>query len=1003
MPGPARRGVRTIRTILIRFTALVALLSACQVEPARIPRLIPELLAPPPIPESARGDLGSAFRVRFEEVHAVVGIGIAFDLPWTEAVARATGATPRDVAAGEPVVVVEELLLRQPDVTFPIDTIVTGLDFFIEILEPRVEVRRLVIEDGRVGTLAAPWQAPGRWLWRMRDVDLTAVDIRIGGRDQGLAEGFDIQRADAVGEIRSRPIEVRSLALAVERNDRFVADATVRLPETLVEAEFLADGNNDWTTTLSADTFAFADLTALIPQLERAAPGGGAGVVTLSGGPDLHAIDVAWLRAESGRSRALARGGIDIEPALRFRRFRAEAAPVHAGDVERVFGVAIPGGGEWSGWLAGDGAARDRVPLRAELARTDAEGRISRFAADGDVVLVPEPYLDLALRAEPLRAADTAFAARLDLVGPADLLSVTGDVEIVGIDGLAATLDARLVDRPGAPAVFSGTAVVTAAQETVRRLAGFEGPTPPGEAIVAVAEGSVILAEDGTIDVDIAADSLPLTLLPFPEAIDSVRGVVSGHGRIAGTVDAPHFRGRFALDGGALFVEPLRIAVDEIAAEARLVDGLLAVDTLGARAGGGDIAVTGTVRLFDGPRRLDLDVKIDSVNIKDDEDGDVTASATLALEGPLERPALTGRIFDLHGWIREDEFSPEPVLDLDDPPYADLARRVPWPEDSELRRRGARERPPIDVHVVIEVDTAFTVLDEDSDLYGEGTVVVVTGEEEFEVHGTLDVLGGFYAFFGERFHVIGGTARFEGGVEPRIAIKAEYHEEWPIGAGRIATATEPGRFPPLEFLALGPAGRPSERITRWSLLPESQEELGALLIYDIEPLPVTGWRRRPVWRPSNPADLFDERSFTQSAALLWSYSADEAYDYIPLDRGWLQAGTIETGPGYPAPIVVGPMLGAGAIFDGFEVFVTQALQGDFVPGVRVRANGFAPFGAKLEAFSVPRFYPAAPGGSGEPGFFVRRKTGVGFFWEWEFGPGGRGLNHRVRPDSRPSR
>ena len=109
------------------------------------------------------------------------------------------------------------------------------------------------------------------------------------------------------------------------------------------------------------------------------------------------------------------------------------------------------------------------------------------------------------------------------------------------------------------------------------------------------------------------------------------------------------------------------------------------------------------------------------------------------------------------------------------------------------------------------------------------------------------------------------------------------------------------------------------------------------------------------------------------------------------------------GPSYPAPIAVGPMLGAGAVIDRFEVFVTQALDGHLLPGVRVRASGYAPLGAELEAFSVPRFFPAAPGGRDEPGFTVRRKTGVGLFWEWEFGEGGRGLNRPARPDSPPPR
>ncbi len=1028
------------RLLLVPVLALLA--SACDDRHDRLPRLIPDIPAPPPVPAAALTPLEGVFTVRVSELHAVVGIGVDFDLPFVEA------AVPTRIVygpdPGQPAIPIETLRLVRPDVTFPIDTVITGLDFFIEILEPRLEIGRLIVEKGRLGTLAAPSQAPGRWLWRMRDIDLLAVDVRLGG-EAGLDEGFRIVRSDAVGEVRGRPMTITDLALDVVRNASFLADATVRLPESLVDADFFADRSNDWIVTLAADTFAFSDLAALIPQLEEAAPGGGTGVVTLAGGQDLKSADVHRLLLESGRSVATVRGVVDTEgPDARFEDVLIEPAPVHAEDVERVFGVTLPGGGTWSGWLAADGTFREGVLLRGDLAQRQEGGELSRFAVDGVAILEPDTYIDLAVRTDPLRAADTAFDATLRLVGPADSLAIRGEAAVRGVGGLLARLDARLVDPADAPPVLAGAATVMAAPRTVRRLAGLEPddewsgaqdhggasptdlpggvpappllgrsiepappspsprPVPPAADLVAEAGGAVVLAEGGAVDVAIMADSLPLTLLPLPEAIDSVRGVATGRAHIGGTLDAPDFRGRFTLEEGGLFIEPLAMPVEAIAADLRLVDGLFVVDTLGAMAGGGTLDVSGSVRLFEGPRRFDLAIRADSVTVKDDEDGDLAASATLTLEGPFERPALTGRVFDLHGWIREDAFREDPVIDLDDPPYADLARRVPWPRDSEiLARAGPEEPPPIDVRIIIEVDTAFSVIDEDSELYGRGDVAVITTDEDIAAEGMVEIQGGFYAFFGNRFKVRGGTALFEGGIEPRIALKAEHEEDWAIGSGRIATAER--RFPPLEFFAIGPAGRPRETLRRWSLIPELPEDLGELLIFGIEPQPVRGWRRDPVWRPSDRAELMDERAETQSATLLWSYIADEAYDYIPLERGWLQAGTIRVGPGYPARVVVGPIIGAGAILNGFEVFVSQALDGHLLPGVRVRVRGYAPLGAQLEAFSVPRFYVDAPFGDGEDGFFVRRKTGIGFFWEWEFGEGGRGLNPPASRGSRPPR
>lgn len=995
-----RRGPSSLLLLVLALCA-----GACDDDDERYPRLIPELPAPPPVPAEALTPLEGDFNVRISDLHAVVGIGVDFDLPFVEATVPSVvvyGPEP-----GTPDIPIRTLRLVRPDVTFPIDTVITGLDFFIEILGPRLQIDRLIVEDGRVGTLAAPWQAPGCWLWRMRGIDLVAVDVRLGG-EAGEPEGFEILRSSAVGEVRSRPITIRDLALNVERNTDFLADAMVRLPGSLVDADFRADRANDWVVTLAADTFAFEDLVALIPQLQEAAPGGGEGVVTLAGGPDLQAADVHRLRLESGRSVTVVRGTVVAEgPEPRFDDVLVEAAPVRAEDVERVFGIAIPGGGIWTGWLTGDGTFREGVRLRGKLAQVRDAGERSDFTVEGVAILEPDATVDLAVLTRPLRAADTAFDASLHLVGPADSLSITAVATMRGVERLTARADALLLDRAGARPVLAGRATVTAAPRTVRRLAGFEPtaePAPPAPDLVAEAEGSAVLAENGALDVAVTADSLPLTLLPLPEGVDSVRGTVTGRARFGGTVDEPTVRGRFTLDDGAFFAAPLSLHVEAIAAELHLTDGLLVVDTLGARSGGGTLDVTGAVRLFDGPRHFDLEIVADSMTFKDDDEGDLTASADLALEGPFERPRLSGRVYDLHGWIREEAFREAPVLDLDDPPYADLARRVPWPENSRLLARAEPEEPPpIDVDVVIEIDTMFSVIDEDSELFGTGDVVILTGEEDFEAHGVVEIQGGFYAFFGNRFTVRGGSATFEGDVEPFITLKAEYEDDWVIGSGRIPTATAAQRFPPLEFFAFGPAARPNETLSRLSLLPESEEELGELLIFGIEPQPVRGWRRAVVWRPSDPAELTDERAETQEATLLWSYIADEAYDYLPLELGWLQAGTILIEPTYPAPIVVGPMLGAGAILGRFEVFVTQALDGDLIPGVRVRVRNLAPLGAKLEAFSIPRFYADTPLGGDDDGFFVRRKTGVGLFWEWEFGEGGRGINRQASHGSRPSR
>src|SRR5690554_12026 len=122
-----RRGPSSLLLLVLALCA-----GACDDDDERYPRLIPELPAPPPVPAKALTPLEGDFNVRISDLHAVVGIGVDFDLPFVEATVPSVvvyGPEP-----GTPDIPIRTLRLVRPDVTFPIDTVITGLDFFIEIL-----------------------------------------------------------------------------------------------------------------------------------------------------------------------------------------------------------------------------------------------------------------------------------------------------------------------------------------------------------------------------------------------------------------------------------------------------------------------------------------------------------------------------------------------------------------------------------------------------------------------------------------------------------------------------------------------------------------------------------------------------------------------------------------------------------------------------------------------------------------------------------------------------
>lgn len=868
---------------------------------------IPVLPAPPPIPTAEMAPLPAMFRITVTELRARTADGVEVDVARAEGIVRIPdpAAPPADGAEGDDALIYASTLrIVRPRVMLPAGTaeppppdrdgLFATVDFFGRLLGPRVRVDELVVEDGAVTALASPGRTSPRW-W-VSGVELRARDVVLGGR-RG-PEGFRIVRARGHGEIDGRPFAVASLDLLARwTRSTFVARGAARLERTRLRLDLQADRRNAWQAVVVADPLGVAELRAFVPSLP--AEGTGSVEVRARGEPALAAVEVRHLDLTVGESRLFAQGTVLPGADVVVRDAVIEAAPVRAEDVERVLGVAIPGGGAVVGWVAADGGAERRIDVRGDFVHEAGGGALSRITIGGGVWLRPDPFVDLALTGSPLRAADTMFDVALMARGPLEAVSLRGDVAVRGVRTVAASFDGLLRIRPGARPILTG---------------------------------------------------------------------------------------RIDVRGGGIYVEEAGLPIDSIRGTIWLDDGRLRTDRLGARVGGGTVVVAGTATVYGGPRRLDLDLHADSVRVRETEDemADVTFSADLALAGPFAEPRLTGRVYDIHGWIREDYFEADETIDLDDPPYADLARAAPWPADSRLRRAEPDRPPPVRGMVVVDIGPDLRVIDEDSELYGAGRLRVFATDEGWETRGVLRIRGGFYAFFGKRFRVVGGAVRFEeDGFEPRIGLRAELEQERLLGGSLQQTSTAAERFPPLEFFAFGPPDEAREELYRWSLLPETQAQLGALLIYGDVPQPVTGWRNPRFWRDDEPSGLFGRRAQAQAVPLFWSWAADELYDIVPLNRGWILTGEVVVGSRWPARLVVGPVVGVGAaIGSDVEATVSRTFAGGVAPGFRVLWR-LGP-GGGVEVFSTPRFYASAIQGDVDPGFFTRRKNGVGVRWRWDF-------------------
>lgn len=672
------------------------------------------------------------------------------------------------------------------------------------------------------------------------------------------------------------------------------------------------------------------------------------GVAELWGRERVAGVAVQRLDLAAGESRLSARGRAELVagaaedggPDLRLAGVLVEAAPLRGADWQGV------------GWVRGEGWARGGVEVRGEVAgaagagmtcagmadaRTEAAATPSHLAFEGKVRLLPEVLLDLAVRGAPVRLVDTVFDLAVRLRGRPDSLAVDGDV---GLRGL--------------------------------------------EEVRGVVAGRVSLTR-GALALRVTADSVPLSALPWPAGVVAgVEGHMGGALEVGGTVRAPAVRGRVDVGPAALRLRPLGARIDSVRGVVRLEDKLLVADSVTARLAGGTLRAEGSVRGLGAAAEIEVALAGEGLHFAQERGVDLTLSAELGLVGSGQALRLSGRLHDLRGWIRADLFRERGALDLDDPPYAELARAVPWPEGSRLRRSRGRAAPPVRGEVVVEITPEVQVEGADSELFGAGRIRVSADTTGWHTRGLLALEGGHYAFFGQRFDISGGAVHFDGeALAPRIALLAEHEAGGELGGGLQETTTSPARFPPFTYFLSGPAASARGGLLHPSLVPERSEQLAEQLMYGLRPNPVTGWWQSRRWLADRPGAPLNHRALAQAAPLLWSYFANEGYRLVPLTRGWLSAGNLEVGSAWPTRLVVGPVLGLGAAPGRhLELVLTQPLVGGVLPGVRLRRR-LGPGGA-VELFSESRFGPGAMEDVLGPGYTVRRKTGAGARWRWEW-------------------
>jgi len=644
-------------------------------------------------------------------------------------------------------------------------------------------------------------------------------------------------------------------------------------------------------------------------------------------------------------------------------------------------GAGVRGSGRTAA-EAGGSAGRADDPGDTRI--VDVDARVT-----GTVALDDEGPLDLLVQVDTVPLALAPLPASIDSVRGL----ATATVRIEGTREAprwAARLnleDGALFVRPAALPVTSIAAAARIESDTLW-VDSLDARAAGGWIRAA---GSVALDDARTLAFTVTADSLRVEPVGGTRAdsagIAELRGGITADVRVTGTMDAPRLAGSVRVRDGGLVVERTNTRVDSLDAVLRLDGERAVIDTLRARVGGGLALASGVFDWSGDAPALRVALGLDSARVIDMDSARVTASARITAAGRLDRPTVDGTVILLEGRVHEDAFARDPPLDLEQPEYTELAARAPWLEDSRLRRAWAArdtttDAPPFDGELRIEIRRGMRIVDEDSELGGTGVIRIRAGSSRLAFDGVYRVDSGEYAQYGEVLNVVGGAITFNGGgFAPSITIRSEHHIDQPLGIGYDNALHPLDDVPRIESFAIGTIGAASEEARRLSLLPETKDELGARLLYGIEPPVVTGLDAAPFFLPDDGTSLVGSRARTQSVTLLYGYAGNELYDFIPPLRAGLRSGAVTVGSRFPGRIVVAPVLTAYTRVGPVRAQITQPVGAGSHPGVMLRLG--IGRGAEIWFFDEPRFTAAPPAGLGWPGFLLRRRTGFGLRWDAE--------------------
>ncbi len=284
------------------------------------------------------------------------------------------------------------------------------------------------------------------------------------------------------------------------------------------------------------------------------------------------------------------------------------------------------------------------------------------------------------------------------------------------------------------------------------------------------------------VDLRVAMDLFPASIaLAFLEALEEVKGIVSGEVQLSGTPRHLAPDGVLRLTGGSALLPSLGVRYSgvEVALGLR-PDGTVEVE--GSLASRGTARVTGTVTL-DPITDPGLDLRIQARDFLAVNRRDVQArlSGQLHILKSYRRPRVEGALTVEQGVLMVEEMARSAlVVDLSDPAFFNVVDTTLVSLRPVLRTLQASQNPflqnlQLNLQMAMTRDSWLRGRDMNLEMGGELSVFWDRTARDLALVGDLNAIRGVYSVLGRQFQVQEGKVSFQGtpGINPDLSITAQ--------------------------------------------------------------------------------------------------------------------------------------------------------------------------------------------------------------------------------------